>query len=58
MIYSSSIAPYISQKLCATKSPFKIGYAFHLSPAELCLFFNEKKHRSGETGSLGSSGCS
>lgn len=35
------------RNLHATKSPFKVRYAFHLFPAELCLFFNEKKlHRS------------
>lgn len=58
MVYSSTPLPYISQELCATKSPLKAGYVFHLFPAEVCLFFNEEKHGVGKIDSLGSPDCS
>lgn len=47
-----SYLPIFHRNLHATKSPFKVRYAFHLFPAELCLFFNEKKHHRSKTDSV------
>lgn len=40
------------KNLHATKSPFKVRYAFHFFPAGLCLFFNEEKHHGSKTDSV------